>query len=247
VGCAVLLAARDLHGGPNDPAELALLAQQAENEIVGVPSGVMDQMASFSCRSGHALLLDCRSLSIEHVPLRLVVANLTLLVIDTRTPRSLVSEAYEARRRACEAAARALGVPALRDADEAGLARLGGTLGRRARHVVGEIARVLELAELLRSGRVEEAGSLLSASHASLRDDFEVSTTALDLAVDAAIAGGALGARMTGAGFGGCVVALARADTGQAVRDAVRAAFARNRLASPVFISARGAGGARRA
>src|SRR5207247_8875753 len=131
---------------------------------------------------------------------------------------------YEERRRACEAAARALGVPALRDADEAGLARLGGTLGRRARHVVGEIARVLELAELLRSGRVEEAGSLLTASHASLRADFEVSTTALDLAVDAAIAGGALGARMTGAGFGGCVVALARAARGPGGREGGRGA-----------------------
>jgi galactokinase len=154
VECATLLAARDLYGGPGDPARLARLAQRAENEVVGVPSGIMDQMAAMACTAGHALLLDCRSLAAEQVPFTPERRELVLLVVDTRTSHALAEGAYAERRRACERAARLLGVPALRDATTAAVdaarERLGGELYRRARHVVGENDRVLAVAALVR-------------------------------------------------------------------------------------------------
>jgi len=249
VECAVLLAARDLYGGPEDRAELARLARRGENEIAGVPCGVMDQMASFMCRRGHALLLDTRSLATEHVPLGLEQAGLELLVIDTGTRRSLASGVYAERRRECRDAARVLGVRALRDADERALgpasAPLGQTLFRRARHVLRENARVLEVAAALREGRPAAAGPAVTASHASLRDDFEVSTPALDAAVEAALAAGALGARLTGAGLGGCALALAPSDRIGSVRAGVESALGALGLAPRLF-AARGAAEARR-
>jgi galactokinase len=248
LGCATALAVRDLHGGPDDPTALALAARRAENEIAGVPCGVMDQMASLACREGHALLLDTRSLAAEHIPLAL--DGLALLVVDTRAGRELAGGAYAERRRACEAAAEILGVPALRDATEgdvdAAAGRLGRVRHRRARHVVRENARVLAVADRLRAGRTAEIGAALTASHASLRDDYDASSPALDAAVEAALDAGALGARMTGAGFGGCAIALGPADAAEHVDDAVRAAFAGRGLEAPEVFAARPAGGARR-
>ena len=213
-----LAAAADL---PWAPAQMARLAQMAENEWVGVRCGIMDQMASAGGREGHALLIDCRSLEMTPVPLP---RDVSVLVLDTTTRRGLVDSAYNERRAQCEQAARLLDVPALRDIDASALPRLAastaGTGGagqpaldpvvlRRARHVVTENARALRAAAALRAGDVREVGRMLDESHVSLRDDFEVSSPALDAMVESAHrAPGCLGARMTGAGFGGCVVAL---------------------------------------
>jgi galactokinase len=250
VECATVLATRDLYGGPGDPGRLALIAQRAENEIVGVPSGIMDQMASMACIAGHVLLLDTRSLVAEQVPFELDAAGLTLLVIDTGVSHALADGAYAERRRACEAAARLLELPALRDATEADVAAAADLLGevryRRARHVVTENARVLEVVDRLRAGRLEAIGPLLTASHVSLRDDYEVSAPELDTAVEAALRAGALGARMTGAGFGGCALALAPAVEVGVVTRVVTAAFADRGFRAPTVFAVHPAHGARR-
>jgi galactokinase len=250
VECATLLAARDLYGGPGDPARLAQLAQRAENEVVGVPSGIMDQMAAMKCRARHVLLLDCRTLGVEQVPFAPAGAGLVLLVVDTRTSHSLAEGAYAERRRACQQAARLLGVPALRDATLADLDAAGDRLGevalRRARHVVAENARVLAVADQLRRGRPEAIGDALTASHASLRDDYQVSAPELDAAVEAALAAGALGARMTGAGFGGCALAVAPADAAEKVTETVTGTFAGRGFREPEVFGAHPADGATR-
>jgi len=250
VECATLLAARDLYGGPEDPVRLALIAQRAENDVVGVPCGIMDQTASMACTAGHVLLLDCRSLAAEQVPFAPERAGLALLVIDTRVSHALADGAYAERRGACGHAAQVLGVPALRDATEDALEaardRLGETRYRRARHVIRENDRVLAVVELLRGGRLDRVGPVLNASHASLRDDYEVSAPELDTAVDAAVHAGALGARMTGAGFGGCALALVPADAAGAVADAVTAAFAARGFRMPVVFRVHPSAGAGR-
>jgi len=250
VECATLLAARDLYGGPDDVARLATIAQRAENDVVGVPCGIMDQMAALACRAAHALLLDCRSLEADQVPFAPADAGLALLVVDTRVSHALADGAYAERRAACEQAARVLGVRSLRDATQADLDaahdRLGESGYRRARHVVGENARVLEVAALLRAGRPEAIGDALRASHASLRDDYQVSAPELDAAVEAAAAAGALGARMTGAGFGGCALALVPAGAVADVGKAVAAAFADRGFREPAVFAVRPADGASR-
>jgi galactokinase len=171
------------------------------------------------------LFFDCRSTDAEQVPLDLGAAELELLVLDTKTPHALVDSEYATRRSSCEEAARRLGIPALRDVGDlaAALDQLDEeVMQRRVRHVVTENARVLAAAEVLRAGRVADLGPLLDASHASMRDDFEITVPTVDLAVESARAAGALGARMTGGGFGGCIIALLR--TGQAVAVAERIA-----------------------
>ena len=189
---------------------MARLAQRAENQWVGVNCGIMDQMISAAGREGHALLLDCRSLESDLVPLPPGVA---VVVLDTGTRRGLVDSAYNERRAQCEAAARIFGVAALRDVDEETFAARMGELDdiprRRARHVVGENARTVRAAEVMRMGDAQGLGQLMDESHRSLRDDFAVSSPALDAMVECARAApGCYGARMTGAGFGGCAVAL---------------------------------------
>jgi galactokinase len=237
VECAALLAARDLYGGPDDPARLAAIAQRAENEVVGVPCGIMDQMAALACTAAHVLLLDCRSLEADQVPFAPTDAGLALLVVDTRVSHALADGAYAERRADCEQAAGILGVPALRDATQADLDaardRLGEQRYRRARHVVGENARVLAVVEQLRAGRPDQIGDALNASHASLRDDYQVSAPELDAAVDAALDAGALGARMTGAGFGGCALALVPTGAAADVGKAVAAGFAERGFGEP--------------
>jgi len=215
--CAVAAAAGSLAGGADlladdaGRARLAGLGVQAETIFVGAPTGGMDQAASVRSRSAHALHLDCRDGAIRHLPLDLAAAGLALLVIDTNAPHRNAGNAYASRRRTCETAARALGVPSLRevvDLDNA-LDRLDADESRRrVRHVVTEIARVGAAADLLTAGRPAELGPLLDASHRSLRDDYEVSSRELDLAVDGARRAGALGARMIGGGFGGSAIAL---------------------------------------
>lgn len=246
--CAVLATLADLGGLDLPEARRPGLAQRAENSYVGVPCGIMDQSAAVLCRAGHALFLDCRTLATEQVPLDLT--GLAILVVDTRAPRRLVTGEYAARRAACEQAARELGVAALRDVPPDALdwvlPRLADEVTRRrVRHVVTENRRVLDTVALLRAGRVREIGPLLSASHDSLRDDFEVTVPELDTAVEAARSAGAYGARMTGGGFGGCVLALVDADGVETVSDAVRQAFAARALRPPVaFVAPPSAGAA---
>ncbi len=227
-----------------DRLELARICQRAENEYVGAPTGIMDQMASLFGQEGHALLLDCRDLGTEQVPLPL--DGLTLLVIDTKASHALGDGAYGERRSACEDAAEALGVATLRDAALGAVETLDEPLRRRARHVVTEIARVREAADLLHAGRIRELGPLLDASHASLRDDFEVSVDELDVAVDESRTAGALGARMTGGGFGGSAIALVPDEAVDAVRAAVTAAYRQRDWSAPDIFAVSPGDGANR-
>jgi galactokinase len=196
--------------GPGvDRFALAAAGRRAENDVVGAPVGILDQAASLLCKEGSALLLDCRSMATEDVVLGLESADLGILVVDSRVRHDLADGGYADRRAACVAAAAALGVPALRDADLPAVQALtDDVLRRRARHVVTEEARVHEVVGLLRAGRPAEVGPVLSASHASLRDDYEVSVPEVDALVTAAEGAGALGARIMGGGFGGSVLAL---------------------------------------
>ncbi len=227
-------------------ARLAAACVRAENEIAGAPTGGMDQAASLRCLQGHALLLDCLDGSVGQEPFDLAARGLALLVVDTRAEHQLADGQYWARRATCEQAATALGVATLREVDDlpAALATLddgtpdGDLRVRRVRHVVTEIARVEQFVGLLRAGRLDEVGPAMDASHASLRDDYEVSCRELDLAVDTARAVGALGARMTGGGFGGSAIALVRAGTEGTVATAVAAAFAAEGLRAPEFLLA---------
>ncbi|MFC5995814.1 galactokinase [Pseudonocardia hispaniensis] len=249
--CAAAMALDELlHLGLTRP-QVAAHARAAEHDFVGMPCGVMDQYASLLCTQGHALFLDTRTMTTEQVPLDFAAAGLHLQLIDTRAPHRLVEGHYAERRRSCAEAAAALGVPALRDIDRAALggalARLSdATARRRTRHVVTENIRVLETVRLLRDGRPDRIGPLLTASHASLRDDYEVSCPELDLAVDAALGAGALGARMTGGGFGGSVIALSVAEDADAIAAAVCEAFAEHGFAAPIRLDAHPAAGAAR-
>lgn len=214
-----------------DAPEMAKLSQRAENHWVGVNCGIMDQMASAACKAGHALFLDCRSLEIQHAPLP---PGVSVVILDTSTRRGLVDSAYNERRSQCEEAARWFGAKALRDVSVEELSRwnveseLSEVAFRRARHIVTENARVLEAIEMMRNGNVKRLGELFNASHASLRDDFEVTNEALNIMVECAIEQkGCYGARMTGAGFGGCAVALVDEKEAGAFTQAVAAAYKR--------------------
>ncbi len=210
---ALVMVAATVAGAAIGESALALLAQQVELRASGVPCGVMDQFACVMGRRGHALLLDCRSLSVTPVPLP---PDAGILVVHSGIERQLANSAYAERRRVCESAATRLGVATLRDATAEQVA--GDPI---ARHVVGENARVTAFAGALRSGDLATAGALMCASHASLRDDFAVSTPELDVLVQTSADAGAFGARVTGAGFGGCIVALVASDRLEAVATTV--------------------------
>jgi len=215
--------------------DLAVLCQRAENDYVGVGTGIMDQYASLLCEAGAALLVDCRSLEAQSVPLDLEAGGLSLVVCDTRVERGLADTGYNDRRATCERAAARLGVEALRDATEGELKLLSGEELKRARHVVTENARVLKAVEALRDRDFDEFGRLMYASHASLRDDYEVSTPELDTFVETAEEHGARGARLTGAGFGGCAIALMPEGETAELADACEQAFARRGFEEPAF------------
>jgi galactokinase len=246
--CATLAALLELSGADLPRSRWPALARRAENDYVGVPCGILDQSAAVLCRTGHALFLDCRSGQAQDVPFDLAADGLTMLVIDTGARHRHADGEYAKRRATCEAAARSLGVPALRDVTDlaAALSTLDDEVARRrTRHVVTENERVLATVELLRSGRPADIGPLLTASHASLRDDFEVTVPELDIAVDAANDAGALGARMTGGGFGGCVIALVPANLAPSVAGAVAETFAGHGFAPPTFLDATPSDGTR--
>ena len=253
--CSTALALTELaEDRPVSRRELAAIARRAENEFVGVPSGIMDQSASLLGQAGHALLLDCRSLEVSQVPFDPAAAEASLLLINTRAKHDLVDGAYGQRRAECEEAARRLGVSSLRSLTTPAEAdRLADpVLRRRARHVVADNQRVLDVVALLSAPLgtpveiYRDIGQLLTESHASLRDDFEISWPEADATVAAALAAGAFGARMMGGGFGGSVLALVPATAAGPVRDAVTAAFARHAWTAPEFLDAVPSASARR-
>lgn len=252
-----------LGGDDAGRAELSAACIRAENEVAGAPTGGMDQSAALRCSTEHALLLDSRSGDIEQIPFDASHADppLALLVIDTRAPHELVDGQYGQRRAACERAAELLGVETLRELEpgelEQDLVRLGEQVGqptdmagaaaaaassdvlrKRVRHVVTEIARVREVAALLEQERLADVGPVLNAGHASLRDDYEISCPELDVAVEAACAAGAFGARMVGGGFGGSAIALIEAQRADDVARAIASAFADAGFAAPAFLLA---------
>ncbi len=214
-----------------DPIEKALLAQKAEHDFAGVPCGIMDQFISALGREGHLLLLDCRTRKTELVPMS--DPSVALLVINTNVKHELSGGEYAERRAQCEEAARNLGVKSLRDVTpdqlEKGKGKLSEVVYRRARHVIGEIERTVHAAEGIRASSWPSVGNLMYASHASLRDDYEVSCKELDdiveIAEDIGYKGGVYGCRMTGGGFGGCCVALVKADCVDAITKKIAADY----------------------
>jgi galactokinase len=255
VECALAVALNESWRLGLDRARLVAAAHLAENDFVGAPTGILDQSAALLSVAGAALFLDCRDASSSPVDLGLGTdefgpGGLTVLVIDTKVKHQHVSGGYAARRAACERAARALGVRALRDVSEPQLLaardRLDDETFRRARHVVTEDQRVLDTVDTLRARDHATVGSLMSASHRSMRDDFEISTQELDLAVEVATESGALGARMTGGGFGGSAIALIPAALVPEARRAVGEAFRSRGYDAPETFTVRPSQGARR-
>jgi len=253
---AIGAAASDLFGlglldGDENRARLAGICQRAENEIAGAPTGGMDQAASLRSSEGHALYLDCSDGSVNHVPFRLKEHGLALLVIDTRAPHSHSTGEYGARRADCEQACAQLGIDTLRElsSDDLPLAltRLSNDrLRRRVCHVVTETQRVRLAAQAMEANDFTELGHLFVDSHASMRDDYEISCPELDLTVVTALESGALGARMTGGGFGGSAIALVFEQILEATQQAIHRAYANYGYPPPGFIVAQAGGPARR-
>ncbi|MCE7081380.1 galactokinase [Streptomyces sp. ST2-7A] len=248
---ATAMALCELYGEPADGQRLARIGRRAENAFVGVPCGIMDQMASACCTAGHLLHLDTRDMAARQVPFDMAAEGLRLLVVDTRVKHDLADGGYAERRAGCEAGAEELGVPSLRSIPHAelgdALARLTDPVVRAlVRHVVTENERVGRVVELLETGRAREIGPVLSEGHASLRDDFEVSCPELDLVVGTALAAGALGARMTGGGFGGSAIVLVEADAVGELGERVMAASAAAGHPQPRVFEAVPSTGARR-
>ncbi|MCX4881326.1 MULTISPECIES: galactokinase [unclassified Streptomyces] len=248
----VALALNDLYELGLQRWQLARLCQRAENVYVGAPTGIMDQTASACCEEGHALFLDTRDLSQKQIPFDLAAEGMRLLVVDTRVKHAHSDGEYGKRRAGCETGAALLGVDALRDVPYAGLdaalARLGDEeeVRRLVRHVVTENHRVEQVVSLLESGETRAIGPVLVEGHASLRDDFRISCPELDLVVDTALASGALGARMTGGGFGGSAIVLAEATDVDTITKAVEEAFASGGYTAPRVFEAVPSAGARR-
>ncbi|MBB5632810.1 galactokinase [Cryobacterium mesophilum] len=250
IECAVAIALDDVWHLGLDRAVLARAGQLAENTAVGAPTGIMDQAASLFGEDGAAVFLDCRSLESRLVDLRLAEAGLAIVVIDTGAAHDLATGGYGERRASCERAAKALGVAALRDVRVDDLDRARGLLDdttfRRLRHVVTENQRVLDVVRLLATDGPASIGELLDASHRSLRNDFDVSTPQLDLAVETAVGNGAIGARMTGGGFGGAAIALVPEELTSLLRVAIDGAFAEHGLEQPDIFRVAASIGARR-
>jgi galactokinase len=255
---AIGLALTELSGLTISRPELVRLAQRAENDFVGTPTGIMDQSAALLCRAGHALLLDCLTRVSTAVPFDPAAHGLAVLIIDTRTRHAHAGGRYRDRRLQSDQAAHALGAPSLRQAAGPGATGPAGqdteelvhriadpVLRRRARHVLTENDRVLQAARLLADDNAEAIGPLLTESHASLRDDFEVSWPKADVVVETAIQAGAIGGRMVGGGFGGSVVALVPAQH-ERITQAISEGFSQRDWPEPVYLSVTPSAGARR-
>ena len=249
IECATVAALADLYGLDIPKMDRAKLARVAENQYVGAPTGLLDQAASTLCEQDSGLFLDCRTLETQHVPLPMAEQGYEMLVLDTKTPHSHVDGEYGARRASCEEASAILGVRALRDVTDLvdALDRLDDEiLRRRVRHVLTENERVLQAFELAKAGDIAALAPLLDASHASMRDDYEITVPTVDLAVEAAREAGALGARMTGGGFGGCIIALTPAGEADRIGRAVARAFEEAGYGAPEWFSATPSPGAGR-
>ncbi|MFF7898160.1 MULTISPECIES: galactokinase [unclassified Streptomyces] len=248
----VALALNDLYALGLKGWRLARLCQRAENVYVGAPTGIMDQTASACCEAGHALFLDTRDLSQRQVPFDLAAEGLCLLVVDTRVEHAHSGGEYGRRRAGCEKGAALLGVDALRDIPhdglDAALAELAGEeeVARLVRHVVTENGRAERVVSLLEAGDIRAIGPILTEGHASLRDDFRVSCPELDLVVDTALASGALGARMTGGGFGGSAIVLTASAEVPTLTKAIEEAFTKATHTPPRVFEAIPSAGARR-
>lgn len=247
VEVAVALAVAELMNAPVNRRDLARITQRAENDFVGAPTGIMDQSASLLCTTGHMILLDCRTLFAEQIPLPVEQAGLRMMVVDTRVTHSNDDGGYAARRAACEQAAAMLGVESLGELPvDADLSALPDDVLPKARHVLSERARVNAAVEHVRAECWQALGEELTRSHVSLRDDYQVSCPELDTAVDTMMAAGALGARMTGAGFGGCAIGLVKGEDLPRVQTAVVDAFADARWREPrIFTVLPGSGASR--
>lgn len=246
--CAALGAIASAAGVRIDAKEQARLAQRAENEYVGAPTGLLDQLAALFGRPATAVLIDFSDLAVTPVAFDPDAAGVTLLLIDSRERHRHAGGDYAARRRSCERAAADLGASSLREAADRGPADLTAVRdpvdARRARHVLTENRRVIECVAALRDSNYVQAGRIFCASHASMREDFEITTERIDLIADAAVRAGALGARMTGGGFGGCVIALAPIERTDAVSEAVRRDMAGAGFEKPVITRTRASAGA---
>lgn len=250
IECAVISALNELTGAGLEAEEMVLATQRAENDFVGAPTGIMDQSASLRGEKGHAVFLDCRDQSARLVPFETEPAGLVMLVIDTKVSHSHASGGYASRRASCQLGANVLRVKALRDVQVSELQAASKLLDevtfRRVRHIVSENDRVLQTVKLLATEGPGSIGALLDASHASMRDDFEISCPELDLAVEISRANGAIGARMTGGGFGGAAIALTPTAAEQQVRAAVVHAFSQAGFTSPDIFTVTPAAGAMR-
>jgi galactokinase len=250
IECAVAVALNELWRLGIPLADLARVGQRAENDFVGAPTGIMDQTASLLGKRDSVVFLDCRSLETEIVPLGLAGAGLELVVIDTGVTHAHETGGYAERRASCERAALLMGVDSLRDLTvddlEAASHKLSEVTFRRMRHVITENQRVLDVVEALRSDGSAAIGGLLDASHRSMRDDFEISTPELDLAVEIAQANGALGARMTGGGFGGAAIALVPAGEVSRLQVAIDGGFAEHGFGQPETFTVAASDGAAR-
>ena len=246
--CSIATALNKLFDVNLSLPELARLAQRAENGYVGVPCGIMDQSVSLMAQAGNALLLDCRDLSTEQIPLDLASAGLELMIIDTRAHHALVDGGYAERRASCESAAKKLDIKALRECSvselESSRSKLTELEYMRAEHVVNDIERVHQTVEFLKKNDFVSVGKILTKSHASLRDRFEISCAELDLAVDTALANKSLGGRMIGGGFGGSAIALFKVADIEPAKTAIAAAFKSAGYVEPRFFTSLPSSGA---
>jgi galactokinase len=247
--CSIGIALNHLFNLGHSLPDLARLMQKAENEYVGVPCGIMDQSISLMAKEGYALLLDCRDLSTTQIPVNFSASGLKLLIIDTQAHHALIDGGYAERRSQCESAAKALGVKTLRDVDlsllDSNSTKLSALELKRARHVVYEIKRVKEAVAALERNDFVTLGKLISDSHNSLRDDYNVSAPELDLAVEVAIKHGALGARMVGGGFGGSAIALIKEEDAGIIASQIERAFKESGFKPPRFFDSLPSQGAR--
>lgn len=246
--CSVAVGLNTLFTLNKSLEDLARATQKAENDYVGMPCGIMDQSVSLMGKAGSALLLDCRDLTTESVPFDVASAGLELLIIDTQAHHALVDGGYAERRASCESVAAKFGIPSMRhltmDTLEERRAEITDVEFIRARHAVTEIQRVKDAVAALRSSDFATLGQLINQSHISLRDDYSVSCPELDLAVDASLTAGALGARMVGGGFGGSAIALIKASAIESVKSAVREAYAAQGFKAPRFFTSLPSAGA---
>ena len=250
VECSVALAINDLWELGYSGQELALIGQKAENEVVGAPTGIMDQTASMLAQADSAVLIDCKSLETEVIELGFGAKDLVVAVIDTQVSHRHSDGGYKSRRDACELGATTMDVSSLRELNSADLPKAKSLLDdltyRRVRHIITENDRVLDTVSALKSGELEKLGPLFAASHASMRDDFEISIPELDLAVETAVRTGAIASRMTGGGFGGAAIALIASDKLLELEEAVAKAFEEAGFGQPRVFAVSASAGAKR-